>query len=286
MTKWLVRAALWLADYRSYRDLYSKRFIEGIGFRTDRDRLYPDLAFSLPRSFFSECSPNKAHAKTVVAVGVKDYCGKLGIPHRAGEAKYRAFIDKLATFVAWLLQSNHAVRLLVGDTLCDNRVKHDLIDLLENKGLKSENWDIINESIRSVEGVLSELAQADIVVSARFHNILLALMFNKPAISLSYHKKFDSLMEGIGLGSYSHDIDFLDVHKLKEDLLRLEGDAAELQPFIRRRVEEYRNALEEQYHLIFNGEPWRRLRAFRNLRGQVEEQLAQSTPKDASDSLR
>jgi polysaccharide pyruvyl transferase WcaK-like protein len=80
-------------------------------------------------------------------------------------------------------------------------------------------------------------------------------MSNKPAMSLSYHKKFDSLMEGIGLGLYSHDIDLLDVDKLKEDLLRLEGDAAELRPFIRQRVEEYRNALEEQYRLIFNCEP-------------------------------
>jgi polysaccharide pyruvyl transferase WcaK-like protein len=255
ITKWLVRAVLWLADYRSYRDLYSKRFIEAIGFKTDRDRLYPDLAFSLPRGFFPECSPKNAHAKTVVAVGVKDYCGKLGMPHRTGEAKYRAFIDKLATFVAWLLQSNHAVRLLVGDTLHDNRVKQDLIDLLENRGLRSEDWNIINESIQSVEGVLSELAHADIVVSARFHNILLALMFDKPAISLSYHKKFESLMESIGLGSYSHDIDFLDVHKLQEDLMRLEKDASELRPFIRQRVEEYRNALEEQYRLIFNCDP-------------------------------
>jgi polysaccharide pyruvyl transferase WcaK-like protein len=256
MTRWLVRVALYLADYRSYRDLYSKRFIENIGIKTDQDRVYPDLAFSLPRALFPECSPKKAHAKTVVAVGVKDYCGKLGIPHRTGEAKYRAFVDKLATFVAWLLQSNHAVRLLVGDTLYDNRVKQDLIDLLENKGLRSEDWDIGNESIRSVEGVLSELAQADIVVSARFHNILLALMFNKPAIALSYHKKFDSLMEDIGLESYSHDIDSLDVHKLKKDLLQLEVDVAELQPFIRQRVEEYRNALEEQYRLIFNRECW------------------------------
>jgi polysaccharide pyruvyl transferase WcaK-like protein len=90
MTEWLVRAALWLADYRSYRDLYSKRFIEGIGFKTRGDRLYPDLAFSLPRALFPECSPKKAHAKTV-AIGVKDYCGKLSIPHRTGKAKISGF---------------------------------------------------------------------------------------------------------------------------------------------------------------------------------------------------
>jgi hypothetical protein len=58
------------------------------------------------------------------------------------------------------------------------------------------------------------------------------------------------LLENRGLRS-----DSLDVHELKEDLLRLEGDAAELRPSIRQGVKEYRNALEEQYRLIFNCEP-------------------------------
>lgn len=255
MTKWLVRAALWLADYRSYRDLYSKRFIDKIGFNTTQDRVFPDLAFSLPPAFFRPSTAKKDQSKIVVALGVKEYHGKLGLVHRAGEAKHRAFIDKLAMFVDWLLQSDHAVRLLIGDTLYDTRVKEDLIALLEKRGLQRRDWDIINESVRSLEDVLSELNETDIVVSARFHNVLLALMFNKPAISLSYHKKFESLMDSIGVASYCHDIDRLDVCELKEDVLRLEKEVAELRPLIKQRVEECRRALEEQYRLIFQCEP-------------------------------
>ena len=86
-------------------------------------------------------------------------------------------------------------------------------------------------------------------------------------------------MEGIGLGSYPHDIDFLNVHKLKEDLPQLEEDAAKLRSFIRQRVKsivmDWRNSVASSS----TASAWRTLRAFRNLRGQVEEQPAQSTPK-------
>jgi polysaccharide pyruvyl transferase WcaK-like protein len=251
LTKWLVRAALSLADYRSYRDAYSRRFLEGIGFKTDRDRLYPDLAFSLPRALFSERNVSD-HAKLVIGVGVKDYCGKLGLADRGGELKYQAFVAKLATLVTWLLEHEYNVRFLIGDTLYDNKVKEDVIRLLENNGLANGNWDIVNESIRSLQDVLSELAATDIVVSPRYHNVLLALMFNKPAISLSYHKKFEALMDGIGLAPYCQDIDRLDIATLTADILRLQNEATAMRSVIGQRVEEYRIALDEQYRFIFN----------------------------------
>ncbi len=221
VTKWLVRSALRLADYRSYRDLYSKRFLENIGFKTHHDRIYPDLAFSLPPALF-EVHSRKDHSAPTVAVGVKDYCGKLGIPHRAGEGKYRSFVGKLATFVAWLLQRGITVRFIIGDSLYDNKVKEDVIRLVKQGGPVDGNGKIIDEPIRCLEDVLSELAVTDIVVSPRYHNVLLALMFNKPAISLSYHKKFEALMDGIGLAAYCQDIDQLDIKTLMEDVLRLQ----------------------------------------------------------------
>ncbi len=250
VTRWFIRAALSLAEYRSYRDSYSKHFLEGIGFKADNDYLYPDLAFSLPRALFPECNSH-GRPRTVIGVGVKDYYGKLGLPQRGGEAKYRAFIEKLGTFVTWLLKNRYSVRLLIGDTLYDNEVKRDLIEVLRNRGFTNDDWDLISESISSVENVLSELASTDIVVSARFHNILLALMLNRTAVSLSYHEKFASLMSGVGLAEYCHDIDDLDVDALTGHIVRLEKEAENLRPHIKQKVEEYRIALDEQYTRIF-----------------------------------
>jgi polysaccharide pyruvyl transferase WcaK-like protein len=143
------------------------------------------------------------------------------------------------------------VRLLIGDTLYDNTVKQDLIELLRQHGF-NEDEQIINEPISSVADVLSQLAASDMVVSARFHNVLLALMLDKPVVSLSYHKKFASLVAGVGLPEYCHDIDHLDVDRLTGHIVELEKRAGKLMPHVRQKVEEYSNALEEQYARIFN----------------------------------
>jgi len=38
------------------------------------------------------------------------------------------------------------------------------------------------------------ISNTDVVVQTRFHNVLLALLLNKPAISISFHQKCDSLI--------------------------------------------------------------------------------------------
>ena len=48
LSRWLMRTAAALANYRSYRDADSKRFMERIGLRRSEDRVFPDLAFRLP----------------------------------------------------------------------------------------------------------------------------------------------------------------------------------------------------------------------------------------------
>jgi polysaccharide pyruvyl transferase WcaK-like protein len=249
LTKWFIKMALSLADYRSYRDSYSKEFLESVGFKTNRDYLYPDLAFSLPSGIFPECDSHSRQGK-VIGLGVKDYYGKLGLPERGGQAKYATFISKLAAFVTWLLENGYTVRLLIGDSLYDDKVKQDVLELLPTS-VDNDNCHIINESISSVANVLSAVASADIVVSARFHNILLAIMLNKPVISLSYHDKFAALVSGVGLGEYCHDIDQLDVMALAQQIVQLEQRADDVRLRLKHKVEEYRRALDEQYARIF-----------------------------------
>ena len=46
--RYFVKSALSMADFRSYRDDASMAYLKRIGFRTNGDRVYPDLVFSLP----------------------------------------------------------------------------------------------------------------------------------------------------------------------------------------------------------------------------------------------
>ncbi len=250
LTRWFIKSALGLADYRSYRDGFSKQYIESIGFGKKSDRVYPDLAFSLPKTMIPECNKWESK-KTVVGVGLLDYNGRIGLQQSGGKAIYRDFINKLNTFVSWLLERKYIVRILIGDALYDMSVKQDLLALLEKGASKFKNEQIIDEPVFSVKDLLSQLAATDIVVSPRFHNILLALMLCKPVVSLSYHKKFESIMSEVGLKEYCQDIDQLDIDKLIEQFTDIEKNANNFKPYIKLRTEACRKALDEQYSIIF-----------------------------------
>src|SRR5262249_33992535 len=77
LSRWLVRSILNFADYRSYRDASTKQYLEGIGFQSDNDRVYPDLAFSLPETAIPH-NDNKS-GRSVVGLGVMLYAGKYSV---------------------------------------------------------------------------------------------------------------------------------------------------------------------------------------------------------------
>ena len=110
---------------------------------------------------------------------------------------------------------------------------------------------IIDEPVSSVERLIAQLAEADLVVGTRFHNILLAMMLNKPVIALSYHEKIASLMAGMGMADYCQNVDELDVDVLVERFLELEKNAGIVKTAMERKVEHHRKALDEQYARIF-----------------------------------
>ena len=250
--RWFIKSALWMADYRSYRNIKSRRYLEGIGFKTDGDPIYPDLAFSLPVDMMPD---GRHHDRTrrTVGVGVMDYdyYGQNN-KREEGETIYRDYIQETSNFVAWLLDNQYTVRLLMGDTLCDSCAKEDLNEALKKRGYDDENGRILDEPISSVEQLLSQLAETDIVVSPRFHNILLALMLGKPVVALSYHDKIDSLIGEMELTAYGQHLDQLDSNRVIEQVLELEKNAKDLMPSIQLKTEKYRRSLDEQYSCIFN----------------------------------
>jgi polysaccharide pyruvyl transferase WcaK-like protein len=249
LSRWFVKAALSLADYRSYRDGFSKIYLEGIGFSRIGDAVYPDLAFSLPKALVPD-GHHEERRRPVVGIGVMTYYDRRATLDQGGTT-YHDYIDKLARLVAWLLEHNYTPRLLMGDAMYDDRVMLDLRRLLRERGLYDDRA-IVDEPMASHQEVLSQLAATDYVVASRFHNVLLALMLNKPVLAISYHEKVDALMAGFGLREYCQDIEHLDLDRLIGQLTALERNAAVLKPPIERTSEAHRKALDSQYHHIFS----------------------------------
>jgi polysaccharide pyruvyl transferase WcaK-like protein len=246
--RYLVKSALSLAEFRSYRDGASLNYLAGIGFPTNSERVYPDLAFSLPKAMLSG-DRSKGGRRSIVGIGLMEYLGKYSM-EPPGSADTRPYLKKLVVFGEWLLKHEYDIRLLTGD-LGDRQVTGEFRCLLRARLGADDEHRIVDNPISSVDELLSELAATDVVVATRFHNILLALLLNKPVISISFHHKCASLMEEMGLSEYCHDIHRMNPGKLIEQFQEVEGNAETLKAVIREKVEQSRKVLAEQYALIF-----------------------------------
>jgi polysaccharide pyruvyl transferase WcaK-like protein len=244
-----VRSSLSLADFRSYRDKSTVRYLESIGFRADNDRVYPDLAFSLPEAAIPDQGTKKSRRR-VVGLGLMEYAGKYSVSRPSNEI-YLAYLENLVTVVKWLLAHEYDVRLLSGD-LGDMHARQEFRDLLRERLSLRDQGHIVDEPVLSVENLLSQIVATDVVVATRFHNVLLALLCNKPVISISFHYKCESLMNAMELSGYCLDINGLKADRLIEKFCDLEANADKLKALIRQKVTEFRKALHEQYKVIFN----------------------------------
>lgn len=244
----LVKTALSLADYRSYRDVASRDYLKGIGFRSDRDRVYPDLAFGLPEAFVLHDRPRLDGVRPCVGLGLMVYSGRYSAADSRHDT-YTAYLESLATFATWLLDHGYDIRLLLGDD--DAIVIDQFKSALRARLGRYDEERIIERPIGSVQDLLGELAETDVVVATRFHNVLLAMLAGKPVIAISFHHKCSSLMRDMELSEYCHEIHEMDTDRLIEQFQRLEQSRAEITRTIVRGVGEARAAVDEQYDLLF-----------------------------------
>jgi len=223
LSRFFVKAALRLANYRSYRDRFSKDYLESIGFNGAEDKVYPDLAFSLPKTTTASDSQREKE-RNVIGVGLIKHSRRRATAEN-DETMYQDYIAKVASFVGWLLERKYTVRLLIGDVVYDRRARQDLRASLERAGLSSENGNLIDDPPQTVRDLLSQLSVTDIVVASRFHNVLLSLMLGKPVVAISFHEKVDSLMSAVGLTEFCQDIENIDLDKLTKQFATLEKKA-------------------------------------------------------------
>jgi polysaccharide pyruvyl transferase WcaK-like protein len=242
--RFLVKSALSVADFRSYRDDSTVQYLKEIGFRTDGDRVCPDLAFSLPAALLPTAPARKVR-RLVVGVGLMERTAMYGLTSKF----YAAYLETLAEFAKWLLARDYDVRLLIGD-LTDTPVTLQFQSLLKQKYPSYDEDRIICDPLTSAKDLLSQLASTDLVVATRFHNVLLSLLLNKPSIAISFHHKCSSLMSQMGLSEYCQDVKQLNVDRLIGQFCDLEKNAVALTLSIKNKADQFRRALDEQYDRV------------------------------------
>jgi polysaccharide pyruvyl transferase WcaK-like protein len=247
VSQWLMKAAAAAAHYRSYRDPVSKAFMESIGFDTRHDPICPDIAFGLPAPARTR-GQDEPGRPLLVGVGVMTYSGWRNDSSR-GAAIYAAYLEKMTAFVVWLLDRGHAVRVLMGDH-ADRRAVDDLLRAVRATKPEGAKRSIVFAPALTLHDVMEQMADTDLVVATRYHNVVCALRMGKPTISIGYADKNDALLAEMGLADYCQNIERLDVEHLEMQTLQIIADRASVEDRIRRAISRFEIRLREQEDLI------------------------------------
>jgi polysaccharide pyruvyl transferase WcaK-like protein len=250
LNRWLLKSAARAAHYRSYRDESSRSFMASIGLDVSRDPVFRDIAFSLPTP------PNTASSEPPLSVGIgmmtyysSRWLGTLKGSTVRGREVYDPYIEKMTTYVEWLLARDYRVRIFIGEK-SDIRAVQDLF-----RALRTRNPDRLDESVdfacaHTLHDVMRQMADTDVVVATRYHNVICALKMGKPTISIGYQEKNDVLLAEMGLAEFCQHIERLDVELLKTQTMRLLSDRAAFEHKICEVREHFKSKLREQESLL------------------------------------
>jgi len=241
------RAALSLATYRSYRDLPSRTQVaEVTGFRRD-DPVVPDLAYSLPADFLPGHTADTAGRVRPVAIG------PISSTSRHGHAAHRQYIDRLAAVAAALARESYPIALFPGDATYDGRT----IDRVREAALRllppDLHYRVAVVETATLADVLTCMAQADYVITFRYHSALLAHLLGKPTLALARPGAIRRLMRDAGVGEYCLDIERAAPEEILGAFAALERERVNVQERLAAYTTACRGILERQYRELFSG---------------------------------
>ena len=127
---------------------------------------------------------------------------------------------------------------------------HELAEFIIKQGEPGWQEKLMVEKITNVNELFDQIAQTDIMIASRFHNVLCSLMLELPVISLGYHEKNVNLMAEMGLENYCQNIETFTVERLVEQFECYATDTENALQRIHNKNEQYRQLLDEQYHHI------------------------------------
>jgi polysaccharide pyruvyl transferase WcaK-like protein len=167
-----------------------------------------------------------------------------------GLVVYETYINKITIFIIWLLKNDYAVHLVIGETT-DQQAVDDILSRIAQIA-KSYLKDIVSNPVTSFNGLLKEMSTTDVVVATRYHNIVCALMLEKPVISLGYAKKNEVLLKGVKLDKYCQHIERIDIETLKLNFYEVVQHREILSKRIQKRNKRFRKILEDQFLKMFS----------------------------------
>ncbi len=245
VSRWFMKMSVRMASYCSFRDELSKRFMASVGVNTDRFHVFPDIAFQLSPPLKP---PAPRRPPLQVGIGLMAYDGWQPTAHER-RTVYKAYLAKMSAFVRWLLEQGYTVRLIKGEDT-DREAIGDLLTSLSTGELVDLTGRVIAEPMDSLNDIMRQLAQTDLAVATRYHNLVCALKVGRPVISIGYSERHQALLAATGLEEFSQHIDAFEIKKLIGHFERMVADLEGLHTKITDRTHDFLVKLKEQDEII------------------------------------
>jgi polysaccharide pyruvyl transferase WcaK-like protein len=233
ISRWFMTSAMRMASYRSYRDNWSREYMQSIGFDSAADPVCPDLAFGLKAPAAQMPATGKG---LTVGLGLMTYYGWHNDAN-AGAAMFEAYLGKIESFAIGLLDRGDNIRLLIGD-INDTPTLDALLVRVRAARPDIDPDRLRAAPIESLTDVMSIIADCHVIVATRFHNVVGALALGKPVISIGYAKKNDVLLGAMGLGDFCQHIETLDLDLLEEQFAKLVAGREHYSRLVRAQIEQ------------------------------------------------
>jgi polysaccharide pyruvyl transferase WcaK-like protein len=246
LSKFLVKRALFAADYVSFRDGQSRMLAQELGF-TGESQVFPDCAYSLEVPVPRTSSVGKRD-QPIVGIAPLPFCDPRLGPAEGNQIVYDDFIGKLAIFASWLVGHSFSLALFGSDIGIDRLAIDDLQRVLRNR---HNLTSAVYNSVNSMYELLAAMSAMDYVVTCRFHGVVFAHLLNKPVLAISHHPKVTNLMNDLGLPKYCVDIRKFDPSLLTDTFRSLVSNTDEIKSRMAAILVNYRSQLTIQFDGLF-----------------------------------
>lgn len=212
LSRFFIASALSAAEYVSFRDEPSRDLAFEVGYKGP-GLVYPDCAYGAGFDLPIPATKNSKHLIVGVAPMMYPYCDPREFEAGALRGIYDDFLAKFAAFTCDLLDRSFSVQMFGSDLGSDPEAIENLRDFI----LRSHSGaPIPTAQVESLQSLLAAMAGMDIVVTCRYHGVVLAHLLNKPVLAIAHHPKVIALMDSLGLSEYCVDIRTFDAVELTE----------------------------------------------------------------------
>jgi polysaccharide pyruvyl transferase WcaK-like protein len=247
-SKWLIKSALFFADYISFRDGNSQAIVEKIGFKGESE-VSVDCVYGLDLSEpDTTCSPAPEHP--IVGLSPMAYCDPR-LYWDQNQRVYSDYIHKFTEFGTWLISRQYRLKLFSTEISFDSHAMEELAIALKKVTDATGSRNIMLEPVDAFPGLLSAIRSSEYIVTCRYHGVVLAHLLNKPVLAISHHHKVATLMNDMGLSDYCVDIRTFDFGLLANTFIRMVENRDKIKTRMAERAARYRSGLSIQFDQLF-----------------------------------